>query len=74
MYVQYIAQPVVRIGERLECGTARAFASAVDAEAVGAQLARHAVGVIVYELWGDPENEVWEEPEVLAVYGEVPPT
>lgn len=70
MYVQFIAQPIVRVGDQLMQGAARAFSSAMDAEAAGERLAETTAGVIVYEIWGDPENDVWEEPMIIAVHGQ----
>lgn len=64
----YFAQPFNgrRPGEPLP------FLCAQDAEEGGALLAKMADGVVVYQQIIDPEAQIYDEPEVLAVHGDVP--
>lgn len=68
--LHYFAQPfwIARPGsaQRYE------FTCAVDAEEGGRLLMRQADGVLVYQQWVDCIAEIIEDPEVLAVLGEVP--
>ena len=70
--LHYFAQPVWRAGatrsQRYE------FRSAVDAEEGGRILARSADGVLVYRQWIDAEIDLFEDPEVLSILGDVPHT
>jgi hypothetical protein len=38
----------------------------------GAVASHHAVGVVVYQLKGEPEFDTWSEPNIIARYGETP--
>ncbi len=68
----YIAQPFFRRGRALTTGRAYSFPCAVDAEEAGRELSRVSDGVLVYAVTGDPEFEVWGEPELFATHGDVP--
>lgn len=57
---------------RLNMGGLRQFRKEIEARASGERASRRHDGVIVYALSGDPECEFWEEPRVLAAYGETP--
>lgn len=66
--LRYIAQPYWngRPGELYP------FCCAVDAEEGGEILARSASGVLVFQQWIDAEIGIFDEPDVLAVHGDVP--
>jgi hypothetical protein len=66
--LRYIAQPF-RDGRP---SAPYRFLCAVDAEAGGEILARSTDGVLVFQQWTDAEAAIFEEPEILAVFGEVP--
>lgn len=66
--LRYIAQPFT--GGRP--GTAYPFLSALDAEAGGKILSGSMEGVLVFQQWADLEAGIYEDPEVLAVWGRVP--
>lgn len=66
--LRYIAQPFVR-GKP---GRSYPFMCAVDAEAGGEILARSADGVVVFQQWVDADAEIYCDPEVLAIHGDVP--
>ena len=68
----YCVQPFVQKGKKLVQGDLRQFKTEADARRVGENMAGRAVGVIVYEIEGDPEFEDWGEPKMLATHGEVP--
>ena len=38
----------------------------------GAVASHHAAGVIVYQMQGEPEFDVWSDPKVIARYGMTP--
>ncbi|MCZ4109558.1 hypothetical protein O3U67_15820 [Brevundimonas diminuta] len=67
----YFAIPISRHQGRLLGGEPLRFLSALDAEEGGELLARMSEGVVVYQQLGDPENDVWDDPELLAVYGDI---
>jgi hypothetical protein len=67
--VRFVVQPIVRLGSSYEPDAPIFRTSAVDAEALGFRLARRRAGVVVYEMCGDPEADIWDEPEVIAAYG-----
>lgn len=69
--LHYFARPLLMVQGRLKGGEPLPFLSAQDAEDGGQMLARLAYGAIAYQQLGDAENDVWEEPELLGVYGEV---
>lgn len=67
--LHYFARPIHRRDGRLEGGEALHFLGALDAEEGGRLLSRMVDGVVVYQQMADPENDIWEEPEILAVHG-----
>lgn len=69
--LHYFAKPLFRDGGRWIAGSPMPFLCATDAEAGGQMLARLADGAVVYQQMGQPEFDVWEEPELLALFGEV---
>lgn len=68
--LHYFAQPF--FAGRRDAAQRFEFVCAVDAEEGGAILAKSADGVLVYQQWVDAEADVFEDPETLAVIGEVP--
>lgn len=70
--LRYVAQPFWKAAHGFRAGEVRSFVCAMDAEDGGAILLRHADGVLVYQQWVDAEAEIMEEPEVLAILGDVP--
>lgn len=66
--LRYIAQPYWN-GRP---GHPYPFCCAVDAEEGGEILARSASGVLVFQQWVDLVAYIFEEPEILAVHGNVP--
>ena len=67
----YFARPVTVSGSRPEGGEPLPFLSAQDAEEGAALLARLVGGAVAYQQLADPEHDVWEEPELLGVFGDV---
>ena len=67
----YFARPYFERTGRLYPGEAMPFVCARDAEDGGLLLAKMAAGVVVYQQLGDPDFDLWEEPEILAVHGAV---
>lgn len=67
----YFARSVVSVGGRLQGGTPLPFVSAQDAEDGGAMIARLEGAAIAYQQIGDPEHDLWEEPELLGVFGDL---
>ena len=61
-----------RAGLELRQATLQQYDSGSEAEEVAQDLSRRRAGVALYQLEGDAEAGVWSEPELLAVYGEVP--
>lgn len=68
----YNVQVVLRQGKKLIQGQLRQFDNPNAALKVGEELPERVAGVVVYKITGDPENDIWGEPETLAVYGDVP--
>lgn len=70
--LHYFAQPFW--SARREPAQRYEFACAVDAEEGGRLLmAGSADGVLVYQQWIDAEADIFGDPEVLGVHGDVPP-
>jgi hypothetical protein len=69
---RYIAQPYWNRAGGIVAGEPYTFLSATDAEEGGAILSRQAVGVLVFQQWVDVEALIFEEPAIIAVYGQVP--
>jgi hypothetical protein len=53
-----------------ENGVLEEFTCASDAERAGEAYAAKGRPAVAYMMWGDPEAECWDEPEVLAQHGE----
>lgn len=53
-------------------GSEYPFLCALDAEAGGEILARSMDGVLVFQQWFDPDAWTFEDPEILAAWGDVP--
>jgi hypothetical protein len=53
-------------------GDLRQFKSETLARNAGAVASHHAAGVIVYQMQGEPEFDVWSDPKVIARYGMTP--
>jgi hypothetical protein len=68
--MRYVAQAFR--GPALTPGEPLPFLCATDAEEGGAILAREAQGVLVYQQLVDPEGPIFDEPEILRVWGRVP--
>jgi hypothetical protein len=69
--LHYFAKPLFREGGRWIAGSALPFLCATDAEAGGEMLAKLADGAVVYQQMGEPEFDVWDEPELLCLFGDV---
>lgn len=67
----YFARTVHVVGGRLEGGEPLPFLCAQDAEEGAAVLSKLGFGAIAYQQLADPDFDVWEEPELLATFGEV---
>jgi len=68
--LQYFAQPFWTEGST---APRYPFTCALDAEEGGRLLsAGGADGVLVYQQWGDAGLDIYDEPELLSVIGEVP--
>lgn len=59
-------------GPGLKPGEPMPFVCAVDAEDGAQILARSAAGAIAFQQLVDPEGPIFDEPEVLGVWGRVP--
>lgn len=68
--LHYFAQPFWN--ERRQPAARYEFRCALEAEDGGRILFRSADGVLVYQQWADVEVPVYEDPDILAVLGEVP--
>lgn len=68
--MRYVAQAFR--GPGLIPGDPLPFLCAMDAEEGGEILSREAEGVLVYQQLVDPDGPVFDDPEVLRVWGRVP--
>lgn len=68
----YNVQAVLRHNNKLVQGQLRQFDNPDSALKVGEELAQRVAGVVVFKISGDPEADIWGEPETLVVHGEVP--
>jgi hypothetical protein len=68
----YCVRPYVLQGGALVAGMLFSFRSASDAEEAVDLLEGRVAGVVHYELRGDPEFDVWDEPVWLEARGAVP--
>lgn len=69
--LHYFAKALTVVDGRLQGGEPMPFLTAQDAEEGGALLARMAVAAVAYQQLGDIDHDMWDEPELLAVFGEV---
>ncbi len=58
---------------RYEPGQFQQFGTRQCAVEAGKRLARTRPGVIVFRVSGDPTSDIWQSPEVIARFGDVPP-
>lgn len=70
--VIYCVETFWRNAGKLERGQLRQFAQPALAEATAKDLAERVPGVLVYSVTGEPAIDFWDEPEVIARYGDVP--
>ena len=68
----YCAQAFWRRDGRLWAGAVHEFLNAERALAGGEILALGATGAAVFSLTGEPDVDYWDEPVVLATFGETP--
>jgi hypothetical protein len=68
----YFAQPFFAEAGQFRAGPLYPFNCASDAEEGGELLSRMAAGAVAYQQIIDPEAELFDEPEMLAVFGRVP--
>lgn len=68
----YCAQAFWRRGGRLVGGEVRQFLNEERAMAGGEILLTGADGVAVFSLEGHPDENLWEEPRMIALLGDAP--
>lgn len=68
----YCAQPFWRRQGRLEAGTVHEFHTEERAMRGGEILARGANGAAVFSLTGDTDVDFWDEPVLIATFGDAP--
>ena len=68
----YCAQGFWRVRGRLERGQVHQFLDEARALEGGEIIAKSAPGVAVFSLTGEPDVDYWEEPKLLATWGDVP--
>ena len=68
----YCAQAFWRRGGRLVGGEIRQFLDEDRAMAGGEILLTGADGVAVFSLEGHPDEDLWDEPRLIALLGDVP--
>lgn len=68
----YIAQAFHWIDGQLVPGEFFQYARPERAAAAGERLAGSAPGVAVFSLDGHPDTDAWEDPVILARYGDAP--
>lgn len=68
----YCAQGFWRVRGRLEGGQVHQFLDEPRALEGGEIIARSAHGVAVFSLTGEPDVDFWEEPRMIATFGDVP--
>ena len=68
----YCAQAFWRPRGRLEGGQVHQFLDEGRALEGGEILAKSAPGAAVFSLTGEPDVDYWEEPKLLATWGDVP--
>ena len=68
----YCAQAFWRRGGRLVGGEVRQFLNEERAMAGGEILLTGADGVAVFSLEGHPDEDLWDEPRMIALLGDTP--
>ena len=68
----YCVQSFWRDRRKLAAGRLRQFKNEADARMAGESASRRDAGVIVFAITGNPEADYWDEPRLLASYGDVP--
>lgn len=68
----YCVQTYWKDRRRLNMGDLRQFKDEETARSSGERASRRQDGVVVYAMSGDPDMDFWDEPRVLAAYGETP--
>lgn len=68
----YCAQPFWRRRGRLEAGTVHEFHTEDRAMTGGSILAGSAHGAAVFSLTGEPDIDLWDEPMLIATFGDAP--
>jgi len=68
----YCAQPFWRRSGRLVSGEVRQFLNEERAMAGGEILLTGADGVAVFSLEGHPDEDLWDEPRMIALLGDAP--
>jgi hypothetical protein len=68
----YIVQPYVGARGRLVEGVLREYGDEGRARQAGAALSAKRAGVLVLAVSCEPDFDQWDEPRVLAAYGETP--
>lgn len=69
--LHYFARAVRNAAGVMQGGEPHRFVTAQDAEDGGALLARLEGAAVAYQQMGDAETDIWDEPELLGVYGEL---
>lgn len=73
MLTFYCAQAFWRDRQKLAQGKFKQFRTEREATATAEIWAKRQVGVVVYAVTGNPEADYWNEPRIVATFGEVPP-
>lgn len=68
----FCVQTFSKKGRALATGPLRQYGSGAEALQKGEDLQSRNAGVLVYSVEGDPAFDYWDEPKVLASYGQVP--
>lgn len=69
----FIAQPFIRKGRKLVAGPQAKTATAEEAVARARRMAERNPGAIAFSITGDAEFDDYDEPAILAKFGELPP-
>lgn len=68
----YCVQTYWKDRRRLNSGDLRQFKDEPKARAHAERMSVRQDGVLLYALEGDPDMDFWDEPRVIAAYGETP--
>ncbi len=68
----YCAQAFWRRGGRLVSGEVRQFLNEARAMAGAEIMLTGADGVAVFSLEGHPDEDLWDDPKMVAILGEIP--